>query len=118
MLLFSRYIAWQNFVAVKHVQAEVAEADAETSLRYAEATGLVESWTGAKEDRVTVAKAERELDPDVREARQTYDKARAHRKMLGVLVANMERGAALISRELSRRIGRDPVERRDRRWSP
>jgi hypothetical protein len=118
MGLFSRYIAWQNYVAVKHVEAEIHEADTETALRYAEATGLVESWTGAKEDRVTVAKAERELDPDVRDARQAYDRARARRKMLGVLTANMERAAALISRELTRRVGREPVERRQQRWNP
>ena len=42
---------------------------------------------------------------------------KARRKMLAVLSNNMERGAALLSRELSRRIGRTPVEGRMAGWS-
>ncbi len=118
MNLFGRFVAWQNFVAVKHVEAEADEIDCETRLKYLQATGLVESWTGTKEDRVTVAKAERDLDPEVKEATEAYNEARKHRKKLGVLVNNMERSAAMVSRELTRRVGREPVDRRQGRWNP
>jgi len=118
MELFSQFIGWQNYVSVSLAEADVAENDAETAVKYAEATALVETWTGAKEDRVTVARAERELAPDVRKARDAYNKAYAHRKRVSVLVDNFERSAALISRELSRRIGREPVDRRQLRWNP
>lgn len=118
MLLFSRYVAWHNFVAVRRTFAEIDEADAETALKVAEASALVETWTGDKTDRVTVSKAERDLTPEVQEAQRDYNYKRAHRKMLSVLVENMERATALVSRELTRRVGRDPYQRRNDRWQP
>jgi hypothetical protein len=112
MTQFATYVAWQNFISVRFTEAEIHEATAETELKVALAEALVSSWTGAKEDRVAVARAERELDPTVRKLQDTYDTARAHRKMLGTLATNMERAAALLSRELTRRVGREPLERR------
>src|SRR6185369_9817720 len=47
MELFSQFIGWQNYVSVSLAEADVAENDAETAVKYAEATALVETWTGA-----------------------------------------------------------------------
>lgn len=117
MDLFARYVAWQNFLAVRFTEAEIAEANAETVLKVAQAQALVSNWTGPKDDRITIAKAERELEPEVREQQDRYDTARAHRKMLGTLAGNMERAANLISREVTRRTsGVDPINRRAMRW--
>ena len=38
--------------------------------------------------------------------------------MRQVVYENCERCAFIVSRELSRRIGRDPSERRQNRWNP
>lgn len=118
MQLFSKYVSWQNYLAVRVTEAEIAEATAQTELTVQQATAMVKSWTGTKEDRVAVAKAERELHPEVRAQQDRYDTARAHRKMLSTLADNMERAAAVVSRELTRRVGREPVERRHRGWTP
>jgi hypothetical protein len=52
------------------------------------------------------------------EQQSRYNTARAHRKMLSTLADNMERAAMVISRELTRRVGREPIERRHRGWTP
>ena len=118
MELFSKYVSWQNYIAVRVAEAEIAEAEAQTKLNVDQATALVKSWTGTKEDRVAVARAERELHPEVQEQQARYNTARAHRKMLSVLAENMERAAMVVSRELTRRVGREQVERRHRGWTP
>ena len=77
---------------------------------------MVSGWGGTK-DRVTVAKAERSLDPDVLERKQEVANRYAYRKMIGVLFINTEREAALVSRELTRRTGSyEAKPRRDVRW--
>lgn len=118
MQLFSKYIAWQNYIATRVTEAEIAEANAQTELTVAQSTAMVKSWTGTREDRVAMAKAERDLHPEVRGMQDRYDTARAHRKMLSTLADNMERAAMVVSRELTRRVGREPVERRHRGWTP
>jgi hypothetical protein len=118
MRLFSLYIAWQNFIAVKVTEAEIVEAERQTELTVGQATALLGSWGGTKEDRVALARAEREVHPAVVEQQARYNTAKAHRKMLSTLADNMERAAAVVSRELTRRVGREPVERRHRGWTP
>ena len=117
MNLFARYSAWANYIAVLLAEAEIGEANAATEWRVSQAEALVASWGGTKEERVTVAKAERELDPEVRAQEERYNNSRAHRKMLSTLADNMDRASALVSRELTRRLGRDQVERRLNRWT-
>ena len=115
MQIFSEYVAWQNYAATEFAQAEVVEAKAEARVRYVEAQTMVGQWKS--NDKVTVAKAALATDVQVEDARQEFLVAYAHRKMTQVILNNCERSAALISRELSRRIGRDPVERRNMRWN-
>jgi hypothetical protein len=117
MELFAVYTAWANFIDVRRVQAEIEEATAETELKVLEATGIASGWIDPKESRVTVLRAEAKLDPEYVAARARFDDAYARRKMLNVLATNMERGAALLSRELSRRLGRSPVEGRAAGWT-
>jgi hypothetical protein len=117
MELFALYVAWNNFFDVQRVSAEIAEADAETGLKVLQATSIADGWQGPKETRITVLRAERDTDPEVMAAQSAYDQMKARRKMMGVLCGNMERAAALLSRELSRRIGRAPVEGRAAGWT-
>jgi hypothetical protein len=120
MQLFSKYIAWQNYIAVRVTEAEIAEAEAQTVLTVEQAQALLGSWSGTKEDRVALARAEREVHPKVREQQARYNTARAHRKMLATLAENMERAANGVSRELTRRTGGERRVRENRHagWTP
>jgi len=116
MEIFALYVGWNNYIDVQRVTAEIEEANAETAFKLLEATGIVAGWDNPKIP-VTVTKAEAQSDPEYVEAKTRFDQAKARRKMLAVLSNNMERGAALLSRELSRRIGRAPVEGRMAGWT-
>lgn len=118
MELFAKAVSWQNFAASVAVESEVREADAEQALATEEASVMIRSWTGAKEDRVTISRAQRDVDPTVQEALKSLHAIKAARKRAQTVRDNAERIASLVSRELSRRIGRDPVERRNARWQP
>lgn len=109
---FSKQLAWQNFFATQVAQAEIDEADAEARLKTQEAVVML---TGKK---VTEARAERDVDENVVAARQEFLVAKARRKMLQVTMENRERCANLISRELTRRVGREGNQRRSDRWTP
>lgn len=118
MTLFAKAVGWQNFAATMAVEMEVREADAEHTLATEEARVMINSWTGAKEDRVTIAKANRDRDPQVLSATSDLGRVKAQRKRAQTVRDNAERIANLVSRELTRRVGRDPVERRNARWQP
>ena len=117
MELFAQLTAWAGFLGAQLAAAEIDERAAEFVLEAAEATAMVRDWGGSGKDRVTVAKAERSLDPDVMEQKQEVANRYAYRKMIGVLFINTEREAALVSRELTRRTGSyEAKPRRDVRW--
>lgn len=122
MVLFTEFTAWTNYAVTKRSLAETEEAEAEAEHALAEATAIILGWdedTGAASDRrVTIAKARRLQDRKVQEALQTKREAHARRKIIGVMAETMERNSALISRELSRRIGSGDVHRRSSRWNP
>lgn len=78
---------------------------------------MIRDWGGTKDDRVAVAKASRVLDPDVAEQKQEVANRYAYRKLVAVLFTNIERDAALVSRELTRRTGSyEAKPRRESRW--
>jgi hypothetical protein len=109
-------VAWQNFAATEFSLAEVAEERATAEEKRVEAMALITLEPG--KGTITLAKANLSVSRDVEAARQARLNAYAARKMTQVIRDNCERCAALVSRELSRRIGRDPIERRQMRWSP
>jgi len=121
MELFSVYTAWWNYAATLKADAEIEEARAESRLRFTQATKLVESWsTATAKDRVTVAKAERDTDPEVERAEQKLLRAKAERKMYTVTYDNCERCSNLISREVTRRTSSRGVSLQGRadKWNP
>lgn len=119
MKLFVALTRWTDYLAGALAEAEVDERSVESVLQRAEATVLLRSWTGDKDDRITISKAQRDLDPDVVEWRQKLDVAHAVKKLTAVLFTSAERDAAVASRELTRRVGRrDSNERRADRWKP
>lgn len=109
---FSKQLAWQNYLATQVAQAEISEAEAEAHLKTQEALVML---NGKK---VTEARAERDVDENVLSARSDYLTAKAKRKLLQVTMENRERCVNLISRELTRRVGREGMSRRSDRWTP
>lgn len=118
MELFAAYTAWVNFAATELAGSELSEAKLESHLHWIQATKLISSWAGSTKDRVTVAKAERDTDSEVIKASDDLVIAKAKRKMTGVIYENCERCVFLISRELTRRIGRDGSDKRMGRYRP
>lgn len=117
MRLFVGLTRWTDHLAVEVGLAEVEERSLERIVARAEAMVLLKNWSGGKDDRVTVAKAERSLDETVVEWQDKLDVAYARRKLMQVMFQAAERDAALCSRELTRRTGRhEPNSRRADRW--
>lgn len=117
MGMFTKYVAWQNYAAVEFARAEVEEEKAEAHVKFLEAQHMVMNWKGPN-DKVTVSRAEMAIDPAVDTARREHLQAYANRKLAQVMYGNCERCGNLISREITRRVGREPQERRNNRWTP
>jgi carbamoylphosphate synthase small subunit len=115
MQLFSEYVQWQNFAATEFALAEVAEERAEANVRRIEAEGFVLADPKSK---VTDTRAAINTTKEMTEARDRLLDAYATRKLTEVMRGNCERTAALLSRELSRRIGGADAQRRQMRWQP
>lgn len=118
MRLFVALTRWTDYFGGQVALAEIDVREIESLLSYAEATVLLSNWTGAKEDRVTMARAERDTDEEVVDLRNKLEVATAYKKLMATIYESAERDAALVSRELTRRVGREAPERRERRWSP
>jgi hypothetical protein len=118
MEVFAQYVAWENFIGEELVRAEVEELRAESYKRIAEARFIASFESDLKSGRVTAAKSAARQDPDVELAEDRYVRAYAMRKALQAQQASLARTSSFVSRELSRRIGREPVERRNARGNP
>lgn len=117
MTLLSEYTQWASYLGTIVVQAEIDEQEAENTAETLGATIMVKNWGGGRDDRVSLAKAHRETDPEYLKARAVWAEAKAYRKLIGRLYDNVDGEKATVSREITRRVGREPVERRDRRWN-
>jgi hypothetical protein len=115
MKMFTEYVAWQNYAATEFASAEVTEEKADANVRRVQAMAMVNA--SPTKGTVTITKASNLFLPEVERALQDQLNAYASRKMTQVILTNCERCAALISRELSRRIGSSGVERRQQRWN-
>lgn len=116
MRLFVALTRWTDYIGGQVALAEIDVREIEAVLTQAEATVLISNWTGAKEDRVAIARAERDVDETVVDFRTKLDVAVAYKKLMGTVYDSAERDAAVVSRELTRRVGREPHDRRADRW--
>jgi hypothetical protein len=105
---------WQNFLSVKLVELEQAEGNAEAAYEMAKAAAYLEGSSKS----VTEGKSKAAASEEVRTAWTAWKQAKADRKVLEVTRNSRERDAALLSRELSRRIGGAGVEQRTGRYKP
>lgn len=120
MELFVRLNHWANHLAGQLASTEVDERAAEHALEFAEASALVLTWGNRqhKDDTITLAKAQRDSDPAVIEARDALQVIYARRKMLTVMFNSADKDGSVVSRELTRRVGRNDRESRESRWRP
>lgn len=100
---------WAEHLGVQLAMAEVDERWAEAAMDKARALALL--GEDVPKD-VTRAKAKAYESEDYVKAEEDYHERMAYRKLVGVLYTNAERWSALLSRELTRRVNRDPRERR------
>lgn len=115
MRLFSRVTRWSEYLSAQVAAAEVDE-------RYADAVvdkiKALKSLENRGEKTVNAAKAHAYTDDQYLDALDEQQRAYAFRKLITAVYDNSERNAALLSRELTRRVNRDTRERRVDRWQP
>lgn len=114
MVLYSELTAYADFVAVQVSCAQIDERSLEKKLSSLENIKMLSSG-GKSENRVTFARAQVAVDPEVVEIKQRLDETYAYRKLIEAMAGNIERDTSLVSRELTRRTS--SASRRSTRWS-
>lgn len=111
------FTRWADYSGGQLAIAEVDEAYAEEYIDQLKARGLVEiePVDDGKSRKVTELRAAMRLDPVYQDAQQERLTHYARRKLLQARHSAFERDGAVVSRELSRRIERDPSARRTAR---
>lgn len=117
MELFVTLTSWTDYVAPQVAVSAIDERECDRLVSVLEATAMINNWKGGSGDRITIAKAHILLDPRVTEARKELDEKHAYRKLVETLLQNLERDAALVSRELTRRTSDNGVKNRSRRYT-
>lgn len=120
MDLLAEYARWLDHVGALLFLQEIDERNAEETLAALQAGAYevaVQEIGGSRrsEASVTRAKAIRDSDPEVDNARAELRQTYAWRKGLQNLYTSLERGSFLLSREITRRIGREGVDTRHAR---
>lgn len=119
MALYNEFMSWVSYAKADYVQAEIDEDRTAHNLKITEARTMIDQWSEkTKGDTVTLAKARRDVDPFVVQAQEEHLRARAYRKLVESVFERCERGAQVLSRELSRRIGLAPKESRQAKYLP
>lgn len=101
MVLYSLLTAWSDFVSAQVSCAQVDERSAEKKLSHSENLLMIAS--GDRGDRVTYARAQVAAEPMIVALKEEIENLHAYRKLVETLSMNIERDAALVSRELTRR---------------
>lgn len=118
MELYTDFMAWLIYAKAQLVQAEISEERERNILEYLQSSILIEQWGNKTNgDLVTVAKAKRDIDPKIQDQSEIYTQKRAYRKLVETVFDRCERGAQVVSRELSRRIGMSGKELRQHRYT-
>jgi len=119
MELYTVFMAWLSYAKTQLTLGEIDEERTRNELEYLQSSILIEQWDNKmKGDLVTVAKAKRDIDPRITSQVELYTSKRAYRKLVDTIFDRCERGAQVVSRELSRRISMAPQERRQNRFAP
>ena len=114
MTYFRKLTAWANWLASQLALAQVDERYAEERLKKIEAFANI---ANKGEKNVTTAKALAYEDEDYVEAKDGAQQAYAYRKLVESLYNSVDRDSQLVSRELTRRVGRNDRDNRASRWT-
>lgn len=112
MRLLVKFTRYQDHLSGQLVAAEIDEATAIHNLEVIKATHLVKAWAGPSENRVAIQKAAAQIDPEALKQEEELKVLKNKRKLYGVLVETLARDGSVVSREITRRIGRADHERR------
>lgn len=119
MSLYNQFMAWVSYAKAELVQAEIAEDRSAHILKVTESKAIIGQWgEKTKGDTVTLAKARRDVDPEVVVMQEAHLQSRAYRKLVESVFERCERSAQVLSRELSRRIGLSSKEYRQAKYLP
>jgi hypothetical protein len=103
MDLFVQFTQWNDHLSGAHALAIINEREAQRGLDNAEASGMLDNWTGAKGDRITLIKAQIASSQKVQDLQHEVDVKYAFRKLIETRTLNVERDSQVVSRELTRR---------------
>lgn len=103
---------WLNYLEVRLGVTSTEAETAEKHYRRVEAVYV----TRSNESQVTKAKMEASLESEVLDAQDDYDVKNATRRMVRVIYDNLARDANYLSREITRRVGREPLDRRTHKY--
>jgi hypothetical protein len=115
MQLLSELTRWAEYAGVEAAACAIEERACEAALERTRARAAI-SARGEKS--VTAQKAAAAADPDALAADDELLVAYARRKLIDAILAGAERSAAVVSRELTRRVGRHDREVRSNKWAP
>jgi hypothetical protein len=114
MSLFARMTSWVEYTGARLAAAEVDEKSCVDTLEAHKALSAVRN---SNQKTVTAAKAKAYEDPEYVAAQEAKTAAYAYRKMLQAVYDSADRKNTLLSRELTRRVGRGDREARAGRMS-
>lgn len=119
MNLYVMLTRWTDYFQNQLAIEEIFEHYADTEVRRLEGLYLTRNRPEKASEAVTWVRAQMEMDPDIRAARDTQKVYYARRKLKGMLFEAAERDAAVVSRELTRRTdNKNPGYRRADRGAP
>lgn len=119
MACYAQFVSWLNYAKAQLALAEITEEREANQLELIKSTVLISQWDAkAKGEMVTIAKAKRDTVKEVVDQQNAHTNARAYRKLVDTVFDRCERGAHLLSRELSRRISISPQEKKLYKYIP
>jgi hypothetical protein len=117
MDLFVQLTQWNDHASGLFAVSVIDEREAQRALDNAEATAILSNWTGAKGTTVTLVKATIAASPEIQKLSKELDTKYAFRKLIEARMENVERDAALVSRELTRRTSDGGMRSRQRKFT-
>jgi hypothetical protein len=117
MELFVILTGWSDHLSAQVAVAFVDEREAQRDVDVAEAQAMVRNWKGGSGDRIAIVKAQIASDQAVIDLHDRLEEKYAYRKLVEVLANNIDRDAALVSRELTRRTSGDTYKGRGRKFT-
>lgn len=119
MELFAKLTAYNNFLATQLACAFIDERNAEKDLEQEESISFLKHYNGkATKDTMSLIKAKVAVEPVVKQLKEVHLGRYNYRKLVEVMVDNVQRDTALVSRELTRRNSTRDLRTRQDRFIP